>query len=63
MPAEVLLIEPLGADTLITIKSEMQKFVVRVIGASFIRLGDRAGLTWHSNDHHIFEGDSGKRLT
>ena len=59
----VSLIEPLGADTLITIKSETHKFVVRVIGSSLMQLGDRAGLTWSPNDHHLFEGASGKRLT
>jgi multiple sugar transport system ATP-binding protein len=60
---EVTLIEPLGADTLITIKSSSHKVVVRVIGNSPLRLGDWVGLTWKPQDHHLFEGASGRRMT
>ncbi len=60
---EVGLIEPLGADTLITVKAETHKLVVRVIGTSPLRLGERVGLTWNPQDHHLFEGASGRRIT
>lgn len=59
---EVSLIEPLGADTLITIKSQAQKVVTRVIGASSLRLGERIGLTWRLQDHYLFEVTSGQRM-
>ncbi len=63
LSGEVSLIEPLGADTLITIKTGVHKIVARVIGASSMRLGEQAGLTWRAQDHHLFEGASGQRLT
>jgi multiple sugar transport system ATP-binding protein len=59
----VSLIEPLGADTLITVKTETHRMVVRVIGTSPLRLGEHVGLTWNPQDHHVFEGASGRRIT
>ncbi len=60
---EVTLIEPLGADTLITVKSGEHRLIVRVIGTSSLKLGDRVGLSWNSQDHNLFEGASGQRMT
>jgi multiple sugar transport system ATP-binding protein len=60
---EVTLIEPLGADTLITVKSGEQRLIVRVIGASPLQLGASVGLSWNPRDHHLFEGESGLRMT
>jgi ABC-type sugar transport system ATPase subunit len=60
---EVTLIEPLGADTLITVKSGEQRMIVRVIGASALKLGAAVGLAWNPRDHHLFEGASGQRMT
>ena len=57
------LIEPLGADTLITVKAQTHKLIVRVIGASALRLGEQVGLTWDPKDHHLFDGVSGKAMT
>lgn len=59
---EVALIEPLGADTLITVKSLTQKIIVRVIGISPLRLGQRVGIQWRPQDHHLFESAGGKRV-
>jgi len=60
---EVSLIEPLGADTLITVKGPTGRLIVRVIGSSPLRLGEGVGLTWDPQDHHLFEATSGQRLT
>ena len=60
---EVTLIEPLGADTLITVMAQKHKLIARVIGASSLRLGEQVGLTWTPQDHHLFEGSSGRRMT
>lgn len=60
---EVVLIEPLGADTLVTVKAQTHKIIVRLIGASALRLGEQVGLTWAPKDHHLFEGSSGRRVT
>ena len=60
---EVTLIEPLGADTLITVTSSAQKIIARVIGSSPLRLGERVGLTWDPRDHHLFQGSTGQRVT
>jgi ABC-type sugar transport system ATPase subunit len=60
---EVSLLEPLGADTLITLQAPRVKLIVRVIGISSLRVGERVGVTWNANDHHLFDGLSGQRLT
>ena len=60
---EVTLIEPLGADTLITVKGPTGRLIVRVIGSSPLRLGEAVGLTWDPKDHHLFEATSGQRMT
>ncbi|MEY4654084.1 MAG: hypothetical protein RI884_2665 [Pseudomonadota bacterium] len=60
---EVTLIEPLGADTLVTVRSGEHKVIARVIGASPQTLGARVGLTWNPRDHHLFESASGQRMT
>ncbi|MCE2659075.1 MAG: sn-glycerol-3-phosphate ABC transporter ATP-binding protein UgpC [Rubrivivax sp.] len=63
LQGEVTLIEPLGADTLITVIAQTNKLIVRVIGASSLRLGEQVGLAWEPVDHHLFEGSSGQRMT
>ncbi len=60
---EVTLIEPLGADTLVTVRAGDHKLIARVIGASPLTLGARVGLTWNPRDHHLFESASGQRMT
>lgn len=59
---EVTLIEPLGADTLITVQAEDRKLIARVIGAPALKLGEPVGLAWNARDHHLFDGASGQRM-
>ena len=59
---EVSLIEPLGADTLITVTSASSRIIVRVIGSSPLRVGENVGLAWTTQDHHLFDVPSGKRI-
>ncbi|MEY4711884.1 MAG: hypothetical protein RIS88_1334 [Pseudomonadota bacterium] len=60
---EVTLIEPLGADTLVTVRAGDHKLIARVIGASPLTLGARVGLAWNPREHHLFESASGQRMT
>ncbi len=60
---EVTLIEPLGADTLITVNSHSHKIIVRVIGTSPLQLGESVGLSWNEHDQHLFDDTRGLRLT
>ena len=60
---EVTLIEPLGADTLVTVRSGDHKLIARAIGASPLTLSARVGLAWNPREHHLFDGASGQRLT
>lgn len=57
----VSLIEPLGADTLITVMTGSIRLVVRVIGSSPLRLDETVGLIWDSQDQHLF-ASNGQRM-
>ena len=63
LTGEVTLIEPLGADTLITVNYGEHRLVVRVIGNSSLTLGDSVGLSWNPQDQHLFEGVSRQGMT
>jgi len=59
----VSLIEPLGADTLLTVTVQGQKMIVRIIGDTGLVLGDRVGLVWDPAHHHLFDRATGQRLS
>jgi multiple sugar transport system ATP-binding protein len=59
----VSLIEPLGADTLLTVERPDMKVIVRVVGDSALALGAQVGLRWHEEDHHLFDSSTGQRMS
>jgi len=59
---ELMLIEPLGADTLLTVAVEQHRLVVRVAGDSHWQLGQMLHLDWDLRDAAIFSADTGTRL-
>ena len=59
---ELMLIEPLGADTLLTVAVEQHRLVVRVAGDSHWQLGQMLHLDWDLRDAAIFSADTGARL-
>lgn len=60
---EVSLIEPLGADTLITVKNPAVRLIARVSGISPLRPGHNVGLSWAPQHQHLFDASSGLRVT
>jgi multiple sugar transport system ATP-binding protein len=61
LPAEVLSLEYLGADSLIAGKVGASEWIVRQAGKIRLAAGDRIHLTWQETENHWFEAKSGKR--
>jgi sn-glycerol 3-phosphate transport system ATP-binding protein len=61
VPAEVLGIEYLGADSLITCRIGSAECVVRQEGKVRLAAGDRIQVSWPAAETHFFEADSGRR--
>ena len=61
LPAEVLSLEYLGADSLIACKVGANEWIVRQSGKIRLAAGNRIHLTWPATENHWFEAKSGKR--
>ena len=61
IPAELLLTDYLGADTIITARIGGQSLLVRVPGRVRITDGERATLGWAPEASHLFDTTSGLR--
>jgi len=61
LPAEVLSLEYLGADSLIACKVGDSEWIVRQSGKIRLAAGNRIHLTWPAAENHWFEAKSGKR--
>lgn len=61
IPAELLLTDYLGADTIITARIGDQSLLVRVPGRVRIADGERAALSWSPEASHLFDATSGRR--
>ena len=61
LPAEVLSLEYLGADSLIAFKVGGCEWIVRQNGRVRLSAGDRICLSWPAAENHWFEAKSGKR--
>jgi sn-glycerol 3-phosphate transport system ATP-binding protein len=61
LPAEVLSLEYLGADSLIACKVGACEWIVRQSGRVRLAVGDRIRLSWPAAENHWFEAKSGKR--
>jgi sn-glycerol 3-phosphate transport system ATP-binding protein len=61
LPADVLGLEYLGADSLIACKVGKREWIVRQSGKIKLSAGDRIRLTWPAAETHWFEARSGKR--
>jgi len=61
LPAEVLSLEYLGADSLIACKVGACEWIVRQSGRVRLAVGDRIRLGWPAAENHWFEAESGKR--
>ena len=61
LPAEVLGLEYLGADSLIACKAGTAEWIVRQSGKIQLSAGDRVHLTWPAVENHWFEAGNGRR--
>jgi sn-glycerol 3-phosphate transport system ATP-binding protein len=61
LPAEVLSLEYLGADSLIACKVGGCEWIVRQNGRVRLSAGERIRLSWPAAENHWFEAGSGKR--
>ena len=62
MPATVVAVEYLGADTLIDTRVADQSFIVRVGGRASVNVGDNVHLTWDAAAAHWFDLSSQCRI-
>lgn len=62
LPAEVLSVEYLGADSLIACKVGAREWIVRQAGNIPVTAGDRIHLDWPAAENHWFDAVSGVRL-
>lgn len=63
MPAgEVLMLEPLGRDTLVDVRVGQQPIRALVPGGATVNIGDRVWLQWDPNRLHVFDARTEARL-
>ena len=61
IPASVLAVEYLGADSIIDCRAGEERIAVRAQGKAALASGAQVGLTWPINAVHVFETESGLR--
>jgi len=62
VPAEIVAVEYLGADSLLEARIGAQTLLAKVAGKAEIRPGERIGLAWDGVDCHWFDTKTGERL-
>jgi sn-glycerol 3-phosphate transport system ATP-binding protein len=62
VPARVVAIEYLGADTLVETRIEGESFMVRTAGRFDAAPGDVLHLGWQASGTHWFDLSSGRRV-
>jgi multiple sugar transport system ATP-binding protein len=60
--ADVVLVEPLGAETLATLRLGEVEMIARLPAGFNERPGSRVQVHWHASDLHLFDADSGASL-
>ena len=62
VPAQVVAIEYLGADTLIDTKVGSAPFIVRIAGRPLVAIGEIVSIAWDAGAAHWFDATSGRRI-
>jgi multiple sugar transport system ATP-binding protein len=62
LPAEVVVVEPTGSETLVVVKIEGQEFVCVFRERIGARPGERMPISPDPNLVHLFDAETGKRL-
>lgn len=60
--AEVLVSQPLGAETIVDLNSELGELVVRANGNVAVSRGERVRLAWEVQRLHVFDAETGHSL-
>ncbi len=61
-PLEVLLVEPLGAETILEVSTRMEKLKLKVMGDPGIQSGERVGIRLNTDSLLFFDLNTGKNL-
>ena len=62
IPAEVVLVEPMGAETELLVKVQDQTLIVTTHGRAAVGPGERISLAPQARHAHLFDAASGRRL-
>ena len=62
MAAEVMSVEYLGADTLVTVRAGEAALVARIAGIPGLKRGDTVGLGWSPEHEHRFDATTQRRM-
>ena len=62
VPAQVVAIEYLGADTLVDTRVGGEPFIVRISGRSPVAIGENVSIAWDAGAAHWFDAPSGRRI-
>jgi len=62
IPAEVVVVEPMGAETELVVKVQDVSFTVVTHGRAVLRPGEKVSLDPEAAHAHVFDGVSGKRI-
>ena len=62
VPAQVVAVEYLGADTLIDTKVGAAPFIVRIAGRPLVTIGEIVSIAWDGGAAHWFDATSGRRI-
>jgi sn-glycerol 3-phosphate transport system ATP-binding protein len=62
VPAQVVAIEYLGADTLVDTRVASEPFIVRISGRSTVTIGENVSIGWDAGAAHWFDAPSGRRI-
>jgi sn-glycerol 3-phosphate transport system ATP-binding protein len=62
VPARVVAIEYLGADTLVDTRVAGEPFIVRIAGRPTVAIGENVSIGWDAGAAHWFDAPSGRRI-
>ncbi len=63
MPAEIVVVEPTGAETELLIQAGESQLILVTHGRPAVNPGDRIGLTIDPANAHVFDEATGARLS
>lgn len=62
LPGEILIVEPTGPETYVTVTSVIGNMTVRIPGRCQVSVGETTHLGWQADNVHLFDSLNGRRL-